>query len=61
MFVFVGQTLAVVCANAYACILSVLTSLAMMGLFNVRYRLEDPFCCDSTKAGLYKLANPVYP
>ena len=33
----------VVCANLYVCVLSVLTSLAMMGLFNVRYRLEDPF------------------
>ena len=30
-------------AYFYACALSVLTSLAMMGLFNVRYRLEDPF------------------
>ena len=36
-------------ANVYACTLSVLTSLAMMGLFNVRYRLEDPFCCDITE------------
>ena len=30
----------VICANIYVCCLSVLTSLAMMGLFNVRYRLE---------------------
>ena len=35
------------CAYVYACALSVLTSLAMMGLFNVRYRLEDPFCPDA--------------
>ena len=27
----------------YACCLSVITSLAMLGLFNVRYSLEDPF------------------
>lgn len=33
----------VVATTAYACLLSVLTSLAMMGLFNVRYRMEDPF------------------
>lgn len=39
----------VVCANFYVCALSVLTSLAMMGLFNVRYRLEDPFCSDADK------------
>ena len=32
--------------NVYACLLSAFTSLAMMGLFNVRYRLEDPFCGD---------------
>ena len=30
----------VISANIYVCCLSVLTSLAMMGLFNVRYRLE---------------------
>jgi len=40
----------VVAANVYVCLLSVLTSLAMMGLFNVRYRLEDPFCSDLTEA-----------
>jgi|TARA_B110000977_G_C11079482_1_gene492422 hypothetical protein len=34
---------AVVGTTVYACALSVLTSLAMMGLFNVRYRMEDPF------------------
>ena len=28
---------------AYACLLSCLSSLAMFGLFNVRYKLEDPF------------------
>jgi hypothetical protein len=27
----------------YACCMSVITSLAMLGLFNVRYSLEDPF------------------
>jgi len=32
-----------VATTVYACLLSVLTSLAMMGLFNVRYRMEDPF------------------
>jgi hypothetical protein len=37
----------VACAYVYACALAVLTSLAMMGLFNVRYRLEDPFCPDA--------------
>jgi len=42
----------VICANVYACTLSVLTSLAMMGLFNVRYRLEDPFCSDTSAKAL---------
>ena len=32
-----------IATTVYACCLSVLTSLAMMGLFNVRYRMEDPF------------------
>lgn len=41
----------VVCANAYACILSVLTSLAMMGLFNVRYQMEDPFMSQTRGGG----------
>ena len=41
-----GSTANVVMANVYACVLSVLTSLAMQGLFNVRYRMEDPFLCE---------------
>jgi len=39
----------VIMCNVYACLLSVLTSLAMMGLFNVRYRLEDPFGGETTQ------------
>jgi len=31
------------CTIFYACCMSVITSLAMIGLFNVRYSLEDPF------------------
>ena len=41
----------VVWANVYACTLAVLTSLAMMGLFNVRYNMEDPFCTDVRTGG----------
>ena len=42
-----GYPVSTSCAYVYACALSVLTSLAMTGLFNVRYRLEDPFCPDA--------------
>ena len=38
---------------AYACLLSCLSSLAMFGLFNVRYKLEDPFA----KRILVKMGN----
>ena len=41
-----GSTAHKAMANVYACVLSVLTSLAMQGLFNVRYRMEDPFLCE---------------
>jgi len=34
----------------YACCLSVITSLAMLGLYNVRYSLEDPFATKERQA-----------